>query len=259
MSTLAIDFESGINDAVSRVATFVPKLVAFLVILVIGYFVAKIIAKIVNGVLERVGFDRAVERGGVKKALQKSKYDASDILAKLVFYAVMLFVLSTAFGVFGPNPISGYLSAVIAYLPLVFVAIVIVVIAAAVAAGVKTLIETSLGGLSYGRVLANAASTLIIALGVIAALDQLNIAQNVVNAILYATLAALVGVVVVAVGGGGVAPMQDRWRAALARYDDEKGSVRQQVNQTPSVSDQVRSAAGQARGTSGGTGASSIR
>jgi len=177
-----------------------------------------------------VGFDRAVGRGGVRKALQNSKYDASDILAKLVFYAVMLFVLSTAFGVFGPNPVSGYLSAVIAYLPLVFVASVIVVLAAAVAAGVKTLIETSLGSLSYGRVLANAASTLNTALGVIAALDQLNIAQNVVNAVLYATLAALVGVVVVAAGGGGVAPMQDRWRAALARYDEEKGNVRQQVN-----------------------------
>jgi hypothetical protein len=52
----------------------------------------------------------------------------------------MLFVLSTAFGVFGSNPISDYLRAVIAYLPLVFVAIVIVVIAAAIAAGARNLI-----------------------------------------------------------------------------------------------------------------------
>ncbi len=104
----------------------------------------------------------------------------------------MLFVLSTAFGVFGTNPISDYLRAVIAYLPLVFVAIVIVVIAAAIAAGAKSLIENSLGGLSYARVLANLASGFILAIGVIAALDQLHIAANVVNAILYAALAALV-------------------------------------------------------------------
>ena len=53
----------------------------------------------------------------------------------------MLFVLSTAFGVFGTNPVSDYLHAVIAYLPLVFVAIIIiiVVIASAIAAGAKSL------------------------------------------------------------------------------------------------------------------------
>jgi hypothetical protein len=47
------------------VATFAPKLVAFLLILIIGWIVAKLIAKAVDKILERVGFDRAVERGGV--------------------------------------------------------------------------------------------------------------------------------------------------------------------------------------------------
>jgi uncharacterized membrane protein len=112
-------------------------------------------------------------------------------------------VLSTAFGVFGTNPVSSYLHAVIAYLPLVFVAIIIVIIAAAIAAAAKALIENSLPGLSYTKVLGNVVSGLILALGLIAALDQLHVATNVVNAVLYAALAALVGVVVVAVGGGG--------------------------------------------------------
>lgn len=243
----AIDFESGIEDAWSRVATFLPKLVIFLVILIVGFFIAKLIAKAVNGILERVGFDRAVERGGVKQALAKTKYDASDILAKLVYYAVMLFVLSTAFGVFGENPISGYLRSVISYLPLVFVAIIILVVASAIAAGVKLLISTSLGGLSYGNVLANAASTLILAFGVIAALNQLKIATNVVNAVLYAALAAVVGVVVVAVGGGGIQPMRTRWEDALMKYDQEKPAIREQLQQAPSVKEQAAAAAGSAQ------------
>ena len=147
-------------------------------------------------VLTRVGFDRLVERGGVKRALDRSSYDASGILAKVVYYAIMLFVLSTAFGVFGSNPISDYLRAVIAYLPLVFVAIVIVVIAAAIAAGARNLIENSLGGLFFARVLANLASGLILAIGVIAALDQLHTAAAVVNAVLYAVLTAPPGIAI---------------------------------------------------------------
>ena len=104
--------------------------------------------------LERVGFDKAVERGGVKKALAKSQYDASSILAKLGFYVLMLFVLQLAFGIFGTNPVSDLITGVIAYLPNIFVAILILVVASAIAAAVKEIVEASLGGLSYGKALA---------------------------------------------------------------------------------------------------------
>jgi hypothetical protein len=220
-----VDYGQGVSNAWSNVATFIPKLVVFLLVLIVGYLVAKAIEKILDKVLQRVGFDQLVERGGVKKALAKSKYDAASILGKLVFYAIMLFVLSTAFGVFGSNPISDYLRSIVAYLPKVFVAILIVVVTMAVAAAVKTLIESTLGGLSYGRTVANAASVLIVALGLIAALDQLEIARNVVNALLYATLATIAGILIVAVGGGGIQPMRGRWQATLDRYDEEKPQI----------------------------------
>jgi hypothetical protein len=152
----------------------------------------------------------------------------------------MLFVLSTGFGVFGSNPVSNYLHAVIAYLPLVFVAILIVIIAAAIAAGAKTLIQNSLGGLSYASVLANAAAAVIIALGVVAALDQLHIAAAVVNAVLYAVLAAVTGVVIVAVGGGGIKTMSARWELAASRYDQEKVQVQQQLRSAPTVAEQAQ-------------------
>lgn len=239
----AFDLTGGLEHAWTSVAAFVPKLVAFLVILIVGYFVAKLVAKILVKVLQRVGFDRLVERGGVKQALDRSEYDAATILAKIVFYAIMLFVLSAAFGVFGSNPISGYLHAIVAYLPLVFIAIVIVVVAAAIAAAVKTLIVNSLGGLSYGSLLGNLASGFILALGIIAALDQLHIAARIVDAILYAVLATIVGVAIVAVGGGGISAMSQRWRNVLQRYDEEKPRFQQATSTSPSPSDQTRQAA----------------
>lgn len=239
---VSINYGQGITSAWSDVATFVPKLVAFLVIVIVGYIVAKVIEKILGRILQRVGFDRLVERGGVKRALAQSKYDAAEILARLVFYAIMLFVLSTGFGVFGSNPVSAYLRAVIAYLPLVFVAILIVVIAAAIGAGAKSLIQGSLGSLSYAPVLANAAAVVIVALGVVAALDQLHIAAAVVNAVLYAALAAVTGVIIVAVGGGGIKTMSARWELLASRYDEEKIQVRQQLRAAPGVAEQARQA-----------------
>jgi hypothetical protein len=238
----AINYGTGVSSAWSNVATFVPKFVVFLIILVVGWLIAKVITKAISAVLTRVGFDKAVERGGIKRALESSNYDASDILAKIVFYALMLFVLSTAFGVFGNNPISAYLHAVIAYLPLVFVAIIIVIIASAIAAAAKALIENSLSGMSYARVLGNVVSGLILAFGIIAALDQLHVATNVVNAVLYAALAALVGVVVVAVGGGGIRTMSRRWEAVADRYDEEKPKITASARNAPYLRDQGRQA-----------------
>ncbi len=111
-----------------------------------------------------------------------------------------------ACGLFGPNPVSDLIRGVVAYLPKVAAAILIVVITAAVAAAVKEIIQSALGGLSYGEALAMTASVAILVVGVFAALSQLQIAPAIVNGLFYALLAIVVGSAVVAMGGGGVQP-----------------------------------------------------
>jgi hypothetical protein len=218
------DFKEGLGDAWASIATFLPKLVGFLLIVIIGYFVAKAIAKILDSVLERVGFDKAVERGGIKTALEKSKYDASSLLAKIVFYVVFLFVLQLAFGVFGDNPISDMIASVVAYLPKIFVAILILVIGFALAAAAKEIVEAALGGLSYGKALAYGVSSAIVVVAVFAALDQLEIAPTIVSGLFYAFLAVIVGSAVVAFGGGGIPVARrylERW-ASKADLESER-------------------------------------
>jgi mechanosensitive ion channel-like protein len=224
----AIDWEGGLDDAWSVIITFLPKLLAFLLILGIGYFVAKAIEKVLDRILERVGFDRLVERGGVRTALSRSSLDASSILARIVFYIAFLLVLQLAFSVFGPNPITDLLEGIIAFLPKLFVAVLIVVITAAVAAGTKTVIESVLGGLSYGRMMALIAAAAIWFVGVAAALNQIEVAPEIVNGLFYGVLALVVGIGIVAIGGGGVQPMRERWQRALARVDEEAPRVKRE-------------------------------
>ncbi|HJR87493.1 MAG TPA: hypothetical protein VJ930_07550 [Acidimicrobiia bacterium] len=222
-------FREGLENAWANVAAFLPKFLGFLLILIIGYFIAKAIGNALDKVLERVGFDRAVERGGVKRALERTKYDASGILGKLVFYLLFLFVLQLAFGVFGPNPISDMLEAVIAYIPRVIAAILIIVVASAIAAAIREMVDAALGNLAYGRVLANVAGAAVLTVGIFAALSQLEIAPAILNAVFYAILAIVVGVVIVAVGGGGIQPMRDRWGRALIRLDEEMPRARREL------------------------------
>ncbi|WP_309117541.1 hypothetical protein [Saccharothrix sp.] len=217
------------GDALRSVVTFLPKLVGFLLVLVIGWIVARVLRAAVNKVLERVHFDRAVQRGGIGDALARSRFDASGLVAQIVYYAVLLIALQIAFGLFGSNPVSNLLTEIVAWLPRAIVAIVIVVVAAAIATAVKDIVSRALGGLSYGRMVANVASWFIIGLGVIAALNQMGIATTVTMPILITLLATIGGIAVVGVGGGLVRPMQQRWEGWLTKAENEVPQAKAQA------------------------------
>jgi hypothetical protein len=237
---LAVDVQGGVSSAWSNVIMFVPKLAAALLIIVVGYLLAKVVASVLNKVLERVGFDRAVERGGVRQALARSKYDPSDIVAKLAFWLVFLVGLQIAFGVFGPNPVSDLLQGLIAYLPNVLVAIVIMVVAAAIAKAATDLGANLLSSVSGGQVMAKGAGIAVLVFGAFAALDQLQIAPRIVTGLWYAILAIVVGSAVVAVGGGGIKTMQRYWERATTQAEQRAPELAQQAQpstQTPALDD----------------------
>src|SRR3954449_301047 len=88
-SMAAMDIGQSFQRMVDTIVRIVPKLIVFVVILVIGWIVAKIIERAVAAILERVHFNRVAERGMVGNALRRSDYDASRLIARLFFYAVL--------------------------------------------------------------------------------------------------------------------------------------------------------------------------
>lgn len=230
----SVDYGSTVTDGIRTVTTFIPKLIGAVVILVIGYFLAKVVAKIVGKVLERVGFDQAVEKGGVKKALANSPYDAAGIVAKIVFYAIFIPFLSAAVSALGIVALEVPLAAFIALIPKILVAIVLVVIGGVVAGAVKALIQNSLGGLSYGKILADVVGVLVLLGFVKAALDEVGVATNVTGPLLIAILATVAGILIVGVGGALIKPMQSRLEAALTKATDDAQNLRQQAAVNPS-------------------------
>jgi hypothetical protein len=209
------------QDLVTTVFHSIPKILVFLIVLVVGWIVAKVLARIVDMILRRVKFDHFVERGVVGQALARSNTDATTLIAKIVYYAILLVTLQMAFGVWGPNPISTMLNAVVAWLPKAIVAIIIIVIASAIAKVVKDLINGAIGGLSYGAFLASAAAIIIIALGAIAALNQVGIASTVTEPVLYTVLFTGGAIIAIGVGGGLIKPMQERWERMLSAAERE--------------------------------------
>ncbi|BEK98851.1 mechanosensitive ion channel family protein [Nocardia seriolae] len=225
-SSLAIDFQQGISDAWSSIATWVPKFVGFRAILLIGWFVAKVVARLVTRILNRVGFDRLVERGGIKDMLARGRYDATGLIAELAYYAVLLITLQLGFGIFGPNPVSSMLNGIVAWLPRLAVGIVIVCIAGAIARVVQDMVSNMLSGLEYGRMLGRVAAVFIGGIGIIAALNQIGVGTSVTMPILITVLATIGGVLIVGFGGGLIRPMQQRWEGWLDTIEGEMPEVK---------------------------------
>jgi len=204
--------KDGLGQAWNLIATFVPKLIGFLIILLIGWLIAKGVSKALSIVLGRLGFSHLIDKTGLSGLLRQSRVDATEIITKLVYYFILLIALQLAFGVFGEsNPVSQLLNDVIAFLPRIVVGIVLIIVAAAIAKVVRDLVTGTLSARPAGRVLGTVAYWLILAFGIIAALNQVNIATTVTTPVLVTVLATIGGVIVVGLGGGLIKPAQERW------------------------------------------------
>lgn len=227
-SVQAIEWGTGLSDAWTSVANFVPKLLAFLVVFIIGWLIAKAVSKAVGLLLDKIGFARLIERAGIDKFLQSANVTPASLLTKLIYYFILLIALQLALTAFGPaNPVSEIVNKIVLFLPKAIVALVIIIIVAAIASAVKKLLEEALGGLSYGDLLAKIVAGFIIALGVIAALGQVGIGTAVTTPVLVTVLATIGGVVIVGVGGGLINPMRERWESWLTQLSEDTKRVKE--------------------------------
>jgi hypothetical protein len=212
----------GLGAAWTSIATFVPKLVGFLVILLIGWLIAKGVSKAVQLLLTRTGFPKLIDKSGLGAMMARASFDATGLIVKLVYYFILLMALQFALTPFGTaNPVSQLLNQVIGFLPRIVVAIVLVVVAAAIGKVVSDLIKSALGNRAYAPLLGTMCQVFLVALGIIAALNQLDIATTVTTPVLVFVLATIGGIMVVGIGGGLVRPMQQRTDGWLSRMERE--------------------------------------
>jgi Conserved TM helix len=226
MEPAAINIGASIESMLTSVAKIVPKLAAFIVILVIGWIIAVLIQRLAMLVLHRLHFERVASRGMVGEGLRRGGYDASRLLAKLFFWAVILITLQLAFNIFGNNPITLMFRSIVAWLPKLAIAVIIVIVASAIAHALRGLVAAALAAVPYGRTVAAAVSVFIIGLGIIAALNQIGVATTVTEPVLITVLATVGAILAIGVGGGLIRPMQQRWERMLSRGERDAASIR---------------------------------
>lgn len=178
-----------------------------LVILILGWFIAKTVESLVTRFLKVAQLDTIADKAGITKILVKGeiKRTLSELIGALVYWIIILIAVVAAINVLDLSVAAGLLNSIIAYIPNVIAAIFVLAagmfVATLAASGINAVAINS--GISNGQLLAKIAQTVIVVLAVIMALEQLKIAMTIMNLIIPIILGSIGLALGLAFGLGG--------------------------------------------------------
>lgn len=181
-----------------QLLAWLPAVLVAILIMALGYFVAKQIERWVDRTLKRLDFNRVAEAGGLREAVDRtaSGLDPVHAVGKLLFWLVMLIVILLASAALGLDSINRMFGIMLGFIPTLIAAIVIVILGMVVGEFVRGLILASAGGVEGVPILANVAKASVIVIAVFMALQQLGVAEELITA----AFTLVVGAVALGVG-----------------------------------------------------------
>lgn len=173
----------------------IPKLLGFVVILVVGWLIASLIEKAIAALLHAVNFNSLADRSGLTNFARKSGTgaDASRVIGGIAKWFVRLIALVVAFDALGLPAVSDVLRQLLLWLPNLVVALVALVIGGIAASALSRVVRGAAaeGGLSNPDFLAKIASVAVWAFAIVVAVNQIGIATTLVNTLFTATVGAV--------------------------------------------------------------------
>lgn len=220
-----------LSEGLSTFFGYIPQLIGALVILIIGYIVARILQAVVGRGLQAVGFDRWMERSGIKQFFDRAqtRQTPATILGKLVFWFVFIIAITMATDALGIRQVSAVFSQLIAYIPNIIAAVLILVLAGLLANFVAGLVRGATGI----NILGTVAQVAIMVYAIFAALTQLQIAVELTAPTFLIVLGAVALAAAIAFGWGSRNVAQDIVEKAYSRRGEARRKTQEQRQDGP--------------------------
>jgi small-conductance mechanosensitive channel len=193
-----------LNRAAETFGAYLPRIGAFLALLIVGYLVAAILARATSKALSSIGFDTLAERAGVTRDLTRAGITRapSRVIGTLLRVAVLVVTVAAAISALGLTALNASLNSLVLFLPKLFVAFLLIVLGFAVARFVRDHVERSATRMDLAGPLGAITEGAIIAVFVTTALAQLAVSLVVLTVIVAIVIAAACGAAALAFGLG---------------------------------------------------------
>ena len=212
---------TSLGSALALLLAAIPKIIGFALILLIGWFIASLIQRAVAGLARAVHFNNLARRSGFADFVQRLGIDtdASGFLGHLAKWFIRLIALIVAFDALGLPAVSDVLRALLLWLPNVVVALVVLVIGGIAANALANLVRASTSEANFSNpgLIAKVARIAVWAFAIVVAVNQLGIAENLIDILFMAVVGAAALAFGLAFGLGGRETAADMWRRTYAR------------------------------------------
>lgn len=178
-----------VNDFLHHIVNGLPKLLGALLILFIGYLIARGVQSIVRRALFKARLNEHLHSGQGGNIIQRAIPNPARFVASIAYWVIFLFALSIAVSALGIPALVEFIRGIYAYIPNVIAAVLIFLVAGAVSAGIAGLVTRTMGDTPTGKVVAAAGPIVVMGLATFMILNQLKIAPAIVTL----TYAAIVG------------------------------------------------------------------
>ena len=195
--------QSALTTLLEKISTILPNIIGAVVILIVGSIVAMLLGGVVGSAVKKLKIDMALEKTVLYPVSQNLgiKINTSKLFGDLVEWFILIIVFIAAADVAKLTQVTDFFNEVLLYLPNVFVAVIILLVASLLANFVANLITTSFKDeLGY---LSGIAKVAIFTFAILAAMNQLQISRPLVE-ILFTGIVAT-GVLAFGFGGKEVA------------------------------------------------------
>ena len=167
-----------------KIFGYVPALAGAIVILVVGWLVAKLLETVIVRVLKAVRLDMASDKAGISNVLAQGdiKVTLSELIGGIVYWIIILVVLATALSALNLGIAADLITRLVEYVPNILAAIFILVVGAILANFVATVVRTtaSNAGIGKAKLLAQITQVVIIVVSIVIAIEQLKIATTLI-------------------------------------------------------------------------------
>lgn len=222
-----MDIGVSFQNVLNQIIGFLPNLLAFLVLVLVGYIVARLVAAGVRKLLEKAGVDRRVHESNAHKYLSVlAGASPARSAARVVFWLIFALFLFAAIGALKIQALTAFMNQVVAYLPNVLAAILIFVVAAVLAGVVAAGVDRMMGDTPTGRIAGTVIPALIMVVAGFMILQQLRIAEEIVQIAFAATMGALALGLALAFGLGGRPVAQQMLEDAHRKGQQERDQKR---------------------------------
>ena len=190
----------------TRVAVFIPNLIGAMVLVLLGFVVAKLLDTLLSKVLAKIGLDRLMAGTGLTKMIGRVgiQVSVSTLIGKIVYWFILLVFLVSAAELLGLERVSATLDVLALYVPKVFGAALVLlagVLLAQLLNGVVRGAAKSVG-LEYANGLGRIAQGLIIIISLSVAIGQLEVKTDLLNNVIAIVLISVGAAVALALGLG---------------------------------------------------------